>query len=377
LSPAQEVGLSEEEARKLAFALLREWWLAATQALVDEAGPEDALKHLKPYFVNTGMAGAHNIQKILGITAQELLRRDVITSLWPLVTGGRQGGSFCADDGSWISEAVDCATGGSSREGCISLCEYTGTAYQGELAQGEEIVLTKALSFGDPVCQWVAKEKGREAKVAAVAEFRVPEDERPPPPEDDLREYLALSIIGEAWSNATRAFIDFAGPERALDRLHFYMRHAGLSFGIRMSERFEARERGVDSILDMIKLVQILHHRKSTYARREEDIEGEVSECPFSSSCPEMCAQYEAFFNGICEAVDPAYEFAYDRRMTHGDQTCHWVIRMKRENAPGPTDGKPGKKAIEDDPRKILSIRLAKGEIGEEEYRRLRQLLDE
>ncbi len=55
-----------------------------------------------------------------------------------------------------------------------------------------------------------------------------------------------------------------------------------------------------------------------------------VFERPFSQAPPDVCLQYEAFFRGVCEAVDPDFEFAYDRMMSDGDETCHWVIRKNR-----------------------------------------------
>jgi len=363
--------LSKEDLREICFGLLREWWLAATQALVDEAGTEAALKHLKPYFINTGVAGAHNLQSLLGVSAEELLRLEIIHHLWHMMTGGRQP-IYRADDGSIIYQTVDCATGGICREGCMSFCDFMANAYYGELSPELELISHRSLAWGDPMCQGLLSRHGQEAKVAATDEFLVPEDKLPEPPEEEFREYMALSVLGEMWSNATRALVDFAGPERAYDRLRFHMRHSGLSFGIRMSDRFGARERGLDSILEMIELVQILHHRKATCVRGEGGAEGKVNECPFSSSSPEICAQYEAFCNGICEAIDPSYEFAYHRMMTKGEGTCSWAVKRRVQEGARAT-----KQSTSDqlDASKILRRRLAAGEISKEEYRELRDLL--
>jgi hypothetical protein len=370
-APPTSQNLSPEEARDLSFGLLRSWWLAATQALVDEAGNEASLRCLKPYFTNTGMAGAHNIATMQGISAKELIRRDTIGFVWPLVTGGRTNVYLAPDDSS-IYETEGCATGGICKEGCISLCEFINNAGVGELNPGFEAVLLESLSFGDPTCHVTFRSAGRKSMVAPTPEFKVPDDKRPAPPEEELKEYLALSIIGEAWSNATRAFVDFAGQERARDRLRFHMRHAGLSFGIRMSSRFDARERGLRSILKAIELVQLLHRRKGPCIMQEASVEGTVTECPFSSSSPEMCYQYEAFFNGLCEAIDPSFAFVYDRMMTVGEETCHWHIGKK-----GSAITSAGKEVLgtAEDALSILKARFAKGEITEEQYRRQRDIM--
>ena len=99
--------------------------------------------------------------------------------------------------------------------------------------------------------------------------------------------------------------------------------------------------------------------------------EGTIIECPFSSSSSEICAQYEAFFNGICEAIDPEYEFIYDRMMTKADMTCHWVIRKKGEL----TKEKSKEGSSSDDLAKRLAQKFIDGEISEEEFERKMALL--
>jgi hypothetical protein len=367
----QSLELSEEEKKELSFGLLREWWLAATQALVDEAGSETALKNFKPYFINTGVAGACNIQKIMNIDAEELIHRAITIYGYQLILGYTKLRIYEADDGSFIWEMLGCATSGISKEGCLCLCEITPNAFIGELRDAGNALLAKSISFGDPSCQMLFTTNGKKFKVSAKDEFEL--KKLPIPPNDELNEFFALSMIGEFWSNATRGFIDFAGSEKALDRLRFHLRHSGLSFGIRMSEWFSARERGFLSIIEMIKLVQHLHKRKAILTINTESAEGQVSECPFSSSPSEICMQYEAFFNGICEAIDPDYEFAYDRMMTKGDTACKWTIRRKRELA----KEKPKEEAIPGDWAKILATRFAKDEISEEEFIRKMTLLKE
>lgn len=359
-----DLALSKEELRDLSFGLLREWWLAATQAIVDEAGSEIALKYLKPYFINSGVAGACNIQKILGVDADELLSLTTPIYFYQLAIGFRKQRIFRADDGSSIWEMMDCATGGISKEACLCLCEITPDAYHNELRQGSEAKLEKSLSFGDPSCHMLITAHNKEHKVSTELKFELKGVRIPPPPNDDVNEYLGLSIIGESWSNATRGFIDFASSERALERLRFHMRHSGLSFGMRMSEHLGARERGLHSILEMIELVQLLHQRKSILEIKEEGAGCRVNDCPFSSSAPEICGQYEAFFNGICEAIDPNYYFKYDRMMTKGDTSCHWLIRKKE-----PLDLRASKEEKgSEDLAKNLALRLSKGEITLEEF---------
>jgi hypothetical protein len=116
------------------------------------------------------------------------------------------------------------------------------------------------------------------------------------------------------------------------------------------------------------------HHRRGTNSSNKDLVEGQIDECPFSGGPTEICSQYEAFFNGLCEAINPDCEFAYDRMMTKGDKTCHWTIRKKGEPAKEKPQGEaakePGENAFE-----LLKKRLVKGEITPEQYRQLRDIL--
>jgi len=115
--------------------------------------------------------------------------------------------------------------------------------------------------------------------------------------------------------------------------------------------------------VDLVLLIQAMHQRKGEVRKQTGNADCEIMECPFSGSPSESCLQYEAFFNGICEAIDPSYEFAYDRMMTKGDKTCHWTIRKKGELVKEELK----EEAPSDDPVKMLAMRFAKGEITEEE----------
>jgi hypothetical protein len=98
-----------------------------------------------------------------------------------------------------------------------------------------------------------------------------------------------------------------------------------------------------------------------------------IEECPFKDAPAQVCSQLEAFFNGICEAIDPSYEFAYDRMMTKGDKTCHWMIRKKGEAEKMKVKGE----AASDDPVKRLTNMFIEGDITEEEFRKKLAVLKE
>jgi hypothetical protein len=93
-------------------------------------------------------------------------------------------------------------------------------------------------------------------------------------------------------------------------------------------------------------------------------IEKEIKECPLKNGLPEQCKHLEGVFAGVCEAIDPDYEFTYDRMMTKGDQSCHWTVRKKVYVA----DSKLRDDVQSENPARILASRFAKGEISLEEF---------
>ena len=362
--------VSPEEAKALSIGLLREWWLTATQALVDAAGSETALRHLKPYFTHMGKAGAINVT---AMTKGTWLDRPMEPFLQKSALGGSPGRIFRAGDGTNITELLECETRGSSKEACICLCSYAMGAGSEEVNSKMEFMLLSSLSSGDPDCKWLNKWKGRQALVAPTEEFITHEfDELPPGFTEELSGYMGLSMTGEAWVLATRAYVDFAGAEEAARKLSFYMRHSGLSVGAKIATEFDLN--GVDAgiLAKIMMMLNDLQKREGIVALDGDVVLGSVTKCPFSDALPEVCVQYEAFCNGICEAINPAYEFAYTKTMTQGGSGCAWAIRKKGQSR----DEVVGEKKSKVGTLKALTMKYAHGEITKMEYDEMRTILE-
>ena len=139
-----------------------------------------------------------------------------------------------------------------------------------------------------------------------------------------------------------------------------------------------AKKLGIEGreIADLAKLVDLFEQtikQNGEVASNGISAKKEIIECPLSSGPPEHCLQLESFLSGICEVINPEYEFSYDLMMTKGDKTCHWTIRKKNEAR--------GEKSMEepslDDPIKRLTNKFIDGEITEEEFRKKMAVLKE
>jgi hypothetical protein len=363
----QPLNLSEEGRKELAIGLLREWWVTTTQALADDAGTEDAVRFLKPYFLHSGRAAARVAVDMLGSSPPDAVIAAYMAG-YAIAPG--LGAEFSplyeADDGSAIGVMNNCATKGVSRELCIVYCSFSANSSVQELFPNYELTLMRTMANGDPDCQYLIAKKGRKAKVSPTDDCKIPQEQVFRNPLDEEKKmFFGLAYSGEDWVMATRAFVDFGGSHLALKSLRPRMRESGLSLGNRFPDLLDVDKEGIRPIENSVVFVQELHQIRGTCKDYEDAIEGEVEACPFATSgLPEICLQYEAFFNGVCEAIDPSYEFVYDRMMTKGDKTCHWTIRKKG----GPSKEKPKEENISGDPVKLLTMMYVKGEITKDEY---------
>jgi hypothetical protein len=358
----QPLELSEDEKKALSIGLIREWWIGAINALVDTVGSESALAHMKPYFVNAGRAGQAIYLQLVGRPADDILAAfsgmaEPVTSMFD-ADGDR---IWVCDDGSLIWEIFGCSLKGECKEACTAFCDYSLSEAHPPL----EGHLLESRAFGDASCLWIWHSEGRPPRVDRADRFLLGDDARKrfrvP---DELFGYLGMAYLGEFWVMTTRAFIECVGSEQATNQLIGRMGRSGRSLGVRSTGLLLSSESSIDRTARIIELIQSLHHMKCRTIRSKQAEEGYVDECPFSGSPCEICLQYQAFFNGICEALDPSYEFAYDSMMTKGDQTCHWTIRKRGE----PTKEKLDEVPSPDGPIERLTNKYIDGEITKEEY---------
>lgn len=365
----QPLELSEEEKKELSIRLLREWWIGSTNALVETVGSESALQHLKPHFMNAGRAGQSGYLQLVGLPPDDVLAA-FSGMAEPLAAMLDADGDriWIGGDGSLMWELLGCRIKGTCKEACLAFCDYCLSEAHPPL----EGHLLESRVSGDASCVWIWHPEGRPPRVERTERFLMVEEDRERyRPDKALQEYLGLAWMGEFWVITTRAFVECVGSEQATDQLISLMGRSGRSLGISLTRLMFSTESDVDRMARIIELIQSLHHIKCRLVQNNKTEDGYVDECPFSGSPSEICLQYEAFFNGICEAIDPTYEFAYDKMMTKGDKTCHWVIKKKGTGEKELTD----EKATSDDPFKRLTNKFIDGQITVEEFENKLEIL--
>jgi hypothetical protein len=361
--------LSKEELGNLAISLLREWWLVTTQALVDEVGSTAAMDLLTPAFEHHGRVALHKCPRRKPLPENNLMTIAIVEAWAKYSISGIPVHVEIRDNSiTWTIEG--CETSGQCKEVCLCLCDIGSKGLATESEQGLSYSLVQSLSKGDKLCRAVFRKSGNSVPSGPVVSTLDSQDLNMTREE---RDFWSRAILGENWAIVTRAMVERLGSDRTIATLRPYMRQTGLSLGMRMMSGLKADEGTSRLPLDLVTLVQASFGMQTIPEAFGRTGSGQVVSCPFSGSPPEMCHQFETCLNGICESINPAYKFAYDRMMTKGDKTCHWTIKKKIQ--PDETNKRGALKESGGSALELLKKRLVKGEITPDQYRELRDLL--
>jgi predicted ArsR family transcriptional regulator len=257
----------------------------------------------------------------------------------------------------WVG---DCFLKDGPSEICEVICRR-GTAFVCETL-GQEVVNenTSMLSKGDDRCSWLTYPRSRPRpdpsdlgeEVATSYPVKLPKE---------FVDAVCLQYLSESWVISTRALASIDDGKTCERVFYPLMKMRGSDYAASLHlPRGDA-----ESVAAEIARIQSALAMRGSKETKTGSVRGTIVECPFKDAPPEMCRQFEAFCNGICEAVDPRMHFSYLSSMTKGDKECVWEIRMDT----------PDRKETSD-PLQVLKLRFARGEISEEQYLRMRSLLD-
>ncbi|MDD1755380.1 MAG: SHOCT domain-containing protein [Methanomassiliicoccales archaeon] len=342
--------------------LLRAFWINATMALTDTVGAKSALDALRPYFIHHGKYTASMIrsQQIKFSTPEDIYygcaRSNQMVNHTKVCGELREKGV--------LYKAMDCATKGASSVACICNCRLTIEPALEDLNSEYGILMNQSLSGGDLLCSWTIASKGLMHTTDLGDKIA---DLEPPPIDAELFEEFAPAVLGEYWAISTKSFIEVVGEDRTREILTERQREFGGESAVGIISLFGLEEGTKVSPGEAMGFMSEVFQMMGDGGSADLPlVEKEISECPFSGSPEEVCYQYEAFLNGLLSKIEPDCELKYDRMMTKGDKTCHWAIRKCLETK---VKERPG------DPLIILALRLARGEISDEEFEKKKALL--
>jgi len=297
------------------------------QALVDAVGSKRALEFIEPYLKSHGDAAGLIMINRFKLKREHLFSLAVYIKFCSSIGWGVYHDNFQFFNHGFTSDVAYCPYVNSSEAFC-RLSELQLNCTVPVMMNNFEYSHTRMLVKGDPYCQIMCKDKnytlwGEIAK--KPTEVPVPEISI------EEKEFWQSACYSQTWVYATNALVDFAGKEKAVEIISPYMKALGKSTAVELFKELDLKDRNATSIALIINECNKAANQKGKYLTYTPDsVEREMTECIFASASQEICADcLEVRANGICEAINPEYEFKLTKRMCRGDKTCHWVIKKK------------------------------------------------
>jgi predicted hydrocarbon binding protein len=230
----------------------------------------------------------------------------------------------------FIGTLHDCPWKGAVPEVCMFLCDIGDEVWSEAFPDPElESIHPNHMTGGDPFCRFVIKKRSETYKDPDSLGKVIKKLPMPDMPKEQIAQFNG-SISATYWINSTIGFKMLNGPEKTNEVLLANAKRIGKNFG---SSLIEAN---ILPARDIAVMGGLIHQFREGYMMQGSITSmapgvfaKEIIDCPFKNAPPEVCKQFEAFFNGALEAINPELEFHYDRMMTMGDKTCKWVIAKK------------------------------------------------
>lgn len=231
-------------------------------------------------------------------------------------------------DGKAIVELYSCPVTivNAPPEICVALSHNLAEGLCQAVNPEYEFIFTHHLTNNDGCCRYIVKKRSSKVNLDDLGPLQktIPLTLS----EDEIRR-ISWLVCYSSLNSFTSESIDLIGSERTLKLALPQAKELGIKIGKSLVGSM-AGNGNIRTIREKLDFLSLLQDQTGTPARfTESGLEREIKECPYKGSPPEVCKQLEAVYNGVCEAINPDYGFAYDRIMSEGDVICHWVVSKK------------------------------------------------
>jgi hypothetical protein len=365
---------SQERHRKndLVLRILRMLWASQVDALKGVLGAEQTVSLLTPFFLRMSNSGALQLMGQLGIEEKGIEDLGRVFSI-VVPTNVVEGEILVHEDGMSFVNVSECCYKDASKEVC--LLQDRVTALGSLEAFGLEHEFEFTMDFEKPLdaryCKsthYVVRKGADRPRGKVIASYR----------SADLRakhgqewmDDLAIQFKAEFIVQTTNMAIEELGARDAELLLVKAAEQVGKEIAETWMKEDLVKSFAVRDIIDLLTLLGGSMKQDSAVIKSGgNDMAREVRYCPFSDSNPLVCAQIETFTSRLCSELFPGSSYEMSKMMTRGDPYCFAKLMVPGSRSLGsPTNSY-------EDHLAALKLRLAKGEITEQDYFRLKKLI--
>jgi hypothetical protein len=365
----------DEHHRKndLVLRILRSLWVAQVEALKGVLGAKQTVDLLTPFFLRMSNSGALQLIGQLGIKEKGIEDLAKVFSIMVPVNVTPMGEILVYEDGMSFRNSSECPYKNAPKEICWLQDQVTALGSLEAFGLEDEFEFT--MDFERPsdarYCKsqhYVVKKGVERPKGRIIASYRT-EDLRAKYGQDWIDD-LSIQFKAEFIVQTTNMAIEELGKENAETLLIEAADEVGKEIAETWKKEDLANSFAVRDIIELLALLGNSMKQDSVITKSgRNEFNREVRSCPFSDSNPLVCGQLEAFTSRLCSELFPGSSYEMGKMMTKGDSNCLAKLTASdSQSSESPT-------YLYEDHLAALKLRLAKGEISETDYFRLKKLI--
>jgi hypothetical protein len=314
---------------ELACNILTEFNISAFNEFVKVAGPLDTLDLMRPYKQKNMLILLVETRRQMNLKGNGPDQIAIPFFIAHSSLGKPEDAELEIREKGVIGTCHDCIFKNATPEFCVVMSREAGDAVCEALNPPYEMLWTHQLTNGDPFCRYIVKKK--------TEPYNNPEDLGKviaTLPKVNLSKEQLLRfkgfILSRFWGATTEGFVDYCGPEKAMEILGANAHRIGIGAGTYLVQSGMIKERNATGAGQFIDLFEKGSERYGDVIRSSSnEFSKEIVNCPFKDQPRGICLQFESFFNGMCKAVNPDLEYKYSKMMTAGDHSCFWSVTKK------------------------------------------------
>ncbi len=324
--------LTPLEMRALMNEMLGELWVASVIALTDHLGEELSIRYMRPRMKVNMHEGWHYWKERLKLDDDPL---SILAYLMHI--GSRAGGLVSkAEMSEWgvALTVYECTVGRPDRE---IFCKLHALAFDCLCeAMDPEYVdrHVKWLTRGDPVCQHLAIRRTLSSDKWFDSGGVIMLLTEPSVSMEQLLEVGSWHVSSQ-WMIVVQALVDAVGSELALSILRPEMNKRGRAAGRRLLCILNIDQDTKGALENVVAFLHELMQQPTEGRLTKDGYEERVASCPFEDASDEVHVLFDAYIEGVCQAVEPGCVLTVERSALERG-VCKWRLERSRHALPGP-----------------------------------------